>query len=305
MRTIWLVGVALTIAASASWAQGSRHGPALLGLPASTRALALGGGYAAADPDADALFYNPALLATARGAGVSYQRWGRASDLGQIAAALELEPGGVGVGVRFLNHEVPVGPGAVVVGESELFRRGGPPSSSLEAVVGYARPVGGVRVGVAGKYVQEQMAGGRDADVTLDLGAALRVGPVTLGLAVRNVAGDLEPVASRSVTFPRQVTLHVSHPREPVGPLDVVTTAAVSVSDGGDVVPAAGVEVSYWPVVGKTFVGRVGVRRPVDGVGPVTAGGAFIGDRFAVEYAYARFEGGAGTHRLGIRWMQR
>ncbi|HEX7117277.1 MAG TPA: hypothetical protein VF212_00715 [Longimicrobiales bacterium] len=306
MRALWIVGSALAFSASALWAQDDVYGPALLDLPASTRALALGGAYVTAHADPDALFYNPALLVAARGVGLAYQRWGEASDLGQVSAAMELAPGGLGVGLRFLNHEVPVEvPGSLRLAESELFRRGGEPSSSLEAVLGYAREVGPVRVGVAGKYIQEQVGGGRDADVTLDVGAAMRVGPVMVGLAARNVAGDLEPVPTRRSVFPRQIALHASHPREAVGPLDVVTTAAVSVVEGGEVVPAAGLELAYWPVGGKTFVGRLGVRRPVDGLGPVTAGGAFVGDRFAVEYAYARFEDGSGTHRIGVRWRER
>lgn len=306
MTKLTMVVLAVALGAGTARAQGELHGPILLELPASTRALALGGAYVSADADAGALFYNPALLESARGVGVSYQRWGEESGLGQVAAAMELAPGGLGVGVRFLSHEAPADAlVAVPSDEARLFGGGGAPSSSLVAALGYARAVKGVRLGVAGKYVQEQVAGGRAAGVTVDAGAVMRVGPAVVGLAARNLFGELEPAPGHRYRFPRRVSLHASHPSKAVGPLDLVTTAAVSAGAGGEVVPAAGLELAYWPVVGKTFVGRLGVRRPVDGADPVTLGGAFIGDRFALEYAYGRFDGGEGTHRIGVRWRER
>ena len=73
--------------------------------------------------------------------------------------------------------------------------------------------------------------------------------------------------------LPFRVTFGASSNSYVVGPLDLIATAAVSRRRDGDVIPAAGVEVAWWPVRGRTFIGRLGVRRvPGDGASPVTLG---------------------------------
>ena len=54
---------------------------------------------------------------------------------------------------------------------------------------------------------------------------------------------------------------------------------------------------------GRTFTARVGVRRVPEGFGhPVTFGGAFNGDRLAIDYAWQRYDGGEAAHRFGLSW---
>ena len=60
----------------------------------------------------------------------------------------------------------------------------------------------------------------------------------------------------------------------------------------------------YWPVNGRTFVGRVGYRYRSNDftANPFTFGGAFMGDDIILEYSYQGFETGDPSHRFGIGW---
>jgi hypothetical protein len=68
------------------------------------------------------------------------------------------------------------------------------------------------------------------------------------------------------------------------------------------VAPAAGVEAAYWPITGRTFFARAGVRRPEQGEQPFTLGAGFAGDKIIVDYAFEPFEGGRRAHRFGVKW---
>jgi hypothetical protein len=65
-----------------------------------------------------------------------------------------------------------------------------------------------------------------------------------------------------------------------------------------------GLEVGYWPVNGRTFVGRVGYRYRSDDFTacPLTFGAAFLGDNISLEYAYQGFDDGDPSHRFSVGW---
>ena len=66
-----------------------------------------------------------------------------------------------------------------------------------------------------------------------------------------------------------------------------------------------GVEIGYWPISGRTFVARIGVRQLEEGTdaSPLSLGFAFWGDDVVLEWAFRPWEGDeTGTHRFGIRW---
>jgi hypothetical protein len=179
--------------------------------------------------------------------------------------------------------------------------------SNILAAIGYGRTVKGVRLGVAGKVVEErrgikQEGAERAAGGAIDLGAAFPLSVATVSLAVQNLGPEFDLEGARA-PLPRRVVLSAAHPSLPVGPFDLIAVAGMAVERGGFVAPAAGAELSYWPVQGKTFVGRLGLRRTPEGGGsPLTLGGGFIGDRFALDYAYERFGAAGGAHRMGVRW---
>jgi len=106
-----------------------------------------------------------------------------------------------------------------------------------------------------------------------------------------------------TLSLPWEVTPGASFSGRPVGPVDLGATAEVAFRADGEAIPAGGIEVAWWPVVGRTFVGRVGFRRVPEGGGDeVGFGAAFYGDAFGLEYAYRGLAGSRATHRIGIRW---
>ena len=183
-----------------------------------------------------------------------------------------------------------------------LLTSGAVGASELVGSIGYGRIIRDVRVGIVVKAIEQRVGGGRNATWAVDVGAAKEVLDITWGLSVQNLGPDLEiGLANRPLPF--RVTFGASSDSYVVGPLDLIATAAVSRRRDGDVIPAAGVEVAWWPVRGRTFIGRLGVRRvPGDGASPVTLGAAFRGDDITVEYTFEGFDGEGSAHRVGLRW---
>lgn len=284
-------------------AQSAEHGPLVLELPASTRGLALGGTFYLAGNDSDAVFHNPALIGGNGVVGASMQRFGTASLLATVSGAAEWSSANVAVGVQTLGYGVPDrGAGVLSHDARSLFANGKTAAAEVAVSVGYAREVRGVRAGITGKLVDQRLGGHHDATGAVDLGVAVGAGPARFGLAVQNLGPGLS-LGEVEVALPWRITAGGSTPAIPVGPLDLGWSAAVSRAADGTVVPGAGMEVAYWPVRGRTFTARVGVRRPPDGFGrPVTFGGAFNGDRLAIDYAYQGFDGGEAAHRFGLSW---
>jgi len=254
--------------------------------------------------DADAIFYHPALLANASGFGLDIENWSDQATAAAASAAMPWLGGGVGVGLQTLQYDVGAGGAArLPAGQDILFSSGGAYASERVASVGYARRAFGLRIGLAGKLVEQRIEAARDATVAVDVGVATEVGPFTVGLTAANLGPDLS-FSGETVPLPTRVTLGAGAYGRPVGPLDVGMAAALTRRDDGTLLAGAGVELGYWPVVGRTFVARVGVQRVPEGEGsPLTVGLAFWGDDLVLEWAYRDFGGlGEGTHRFGVRW---
>ncbi|MXW08514.1 MAG: hypothetical protein F4X47_05205 [Gammaproteobacteria bacterium] len=284
-------------------AQSTEHGPLVLELPASTRGLALGGAFYMVGNDSDAVFHNPALIGGNGIIGGAMQRFGTASLLATVSGAAEWSSANVAVGVQTLSYGLPDRGAAVLAHDARsLFTNWKTGTAEVAVSVGFAREVRGVRAGITGKLVDQRLGGHHDATGAVDLGVAVGAGPARLGLAVQNLGPGLT-LGEVEVPLPWRVTAGGSTPAIPVGPLDLGWTAAVSREADGAVVPGAGMEIAYWPVRGRTFTARFGVRRAPDGFGaPVTFGGAFNGDRLAIDYAWQRYDGGEVAHRFGLSW---
>ena len=102
---------------------------------------------------------------------------------------------------------------------------------------------------------------------------------------------------------PSRLVLGAGAYGQQVGIFDVGLTGALSYSES-QTVASGGVEVGYWPIRGRTFVARAGVRQVPEGDGsPFSFGFAFWGDNVVLEWAYRPFgELDTGTHRFGVRW---
>ncbi len=270
----------------------------------SIRSLGLGGALPLADRDPDLLFGNPALVERARGSGVALVRPAPGDRRVSMAAATGWWGGGAALGVRVLdglgNH-----PSQGMGGEAGP---GGVGRTTLGTVTaGYARTVMGVHAGASVTGVEARRGDERDAVATVDLGVAVDLGVVTLGVSGGGLGPSLEFVPSEPEGMERLnarwVRAAFGTPSTALGPLDVAAAGSFTVREGYRPRAGIGVEVGWWPVAGRTFVGRAGLEsgRPADS-SPWSAGGAFLGDSFTLEYALRPRVDGGWVHGVGVRF---
>lgn len=296
--------VTILLVPGASSAQSAGRLPLVLEIPASTRAMALGNAYMMNSGHADALFYHPALVGDASGFGLDLQLWSGEASGATASAAMSWLGGGVAVGLQTLQYgSEPTSGTLLPSGQDVLFDVGSPTTSERVATVGYGRRLFGLRVGAAAKLVEERRSGEHDATAAVDVGVATNLGPLVVGLTAANLGPDLE-LAGTTSPLPSRITLGAGAYGRPLGPLDIGLSGALTRRDDGELVAGAGLELGYWPVVGRTFVARIGVQRVPEGeASPLTLGFAFWGDDLVLEWAYRDFGAlGEGTHRFGIRW---
>jgi hypothetical protein len=302
--TVRIAAVLLSLSPASLAAQSQGRVPRVLELPSSTRAMALGDAYMMTAGASDALFYHPALIDGASGFGLDLQNWSGAATGATASAAVEWYGGGVAIGLQTLQYGAPSDRVSVLPsGQDILFDLGPAPTSERVATLGLAHEIRGIKVGLAGKVIEERIAGERDATGALDVGVATRAGPLTVGLTAANLGGKLQ-YADGDVSLPRRITLGAGAYGQQVGPLDMGISGALTRRDDGELLAGAGLEVGYWPVIGRTFVARVGVERVPEGEGsPLTFGFAYWGDDLVLQWAYRDFgKLGHGTHRFGVRW---
>lgn len=282
-------------------AQSAGREPAVVELPASTRAAALGGAFQLGASDSDIVFYNPGLVGRASGMMLGWQRYGAAATGFTLSAGTSWFGGGVAVGLQALEYGGD-GPGARSGGVDPILAGGDVGTAELVASVAYARRVGPVQAGVAGKFLSQRFGATHATRGAVDVGVARQIGPLQVGLAVRNlgpryVVGDVE------ASQPAEVSVGAGGYGRPLGPLDVGLAAAVTRRADGEWIGGGGVELGYWPVRGRTFVIRFGGRRVPEGDAfPLTFGGSFWGDDLVVEYAFEPVEHTEGIHRVSLGW---
>jgi hypothetical protein len=309
--TLVLFAACGALVSAPALAQGGRTSAIVLELPASARALALGGAYVAAGADDAALFYNPSQLATVEGraASMSVQPYIEGSTLGALSAAFQVGPGTVGVGVQVLSYG---SADEYVCDETTGCERGEPTgrtvsANDVAASVGYGMTWRTVRLGATAKYVRQSLADASGGVPALDVGAAIDVWRgATIGVSVQNVGPDLEPAGS-SAPLPRFLRLGASLPWRGVGPFDVLGTVEVAQHREGDVLPLGGAEVTWTSANGLAFSARVGALAHSENAATsrVSFGGGVRARHFALDYAYQSFDALAlTTHRFGLRWWR-
>lgn len=303
MRRRWASTVLVVLIPAGVQAQDRGRGPVILDLPASTTALAMGDAFQLSGRSSDAIFYNPALLLQATGFGLAAQRFGSQSTALTLSGATKWWKGAVGLGLQTLSYSTDATtPQAIAPGQRDLLGGGATAVSELVATLAYAQELFGVRWGVAGKLIEQRMAGSKDGVPAVDLGASITLGDITLGLSAQNLGPDME-VGVVETDLANRVTAGASLRRRPVGPLDLGASASITRMEDGTVIPAFGGEVAWWPVTGRTFIGRIGVHRVADGTAnEVTFGAAFVGDAISIEYAFQGFDNADGAHRFGVSW---
>lgn len=292
---------------SSLWAQETRTaGPVLLDLPVSTRGLGLGGGFHPGGRDSDAVFIMPGLLNNPTGMSGAFQFWGRGGSLAQLSAGTDWWSGGVALGVRALSYgNTSTGFGGLPLDEGDLRGRGKPNGAAeLHVTAGYGRVVRGFRVGATGSVVQLQAGGDRDFTAALSLGVARSVGVVVVSAAALNLGPELAR-GGATLDLSRQFVISGGPSRAlPVGPLDLNGTGYLSLLEDNSVTGGGGVELSWWPIQGRTFIARAGLRHVPEDVSTrvFTLGAGFQGDRLGLDYAVVPFESGVASHRIGLHF---
>ncbi len=310
MRSALVLMLVLSALPSEARAQYRDRGPLVLELAASTRAMALGNTFALGFRDSDAVFYQPGLLNQAQGQVASLQRFSEHGTLTGLSAARSWFGGGVALGVQHLTYEAPLDPGASVgdllrmsADEATLRDPGTEGASETVVSLGYGKTAMGARIGAVGKYIEQRLGTSKASTMAVDLGVAASPGPLTLGVAVQNLGAGLS-MADGEIPLPIRFSLGASSQAAQVGPLDISGSTALAYRLDGDLVPSLGIEVGYWPVNGRTFVGRLGYRYLSDDFSavPFSFGGAFLGDDIILEYAFQGYDSGDPSHRFGIGW---
>lgn len=265
--------------------------------------MAMGGAFQLTGGRSDAIFYNPSLLTSARGFGMTGETFDRRSNYWTLSGATTWWKGSVGLGLQTLSYSTDAGNvREVALGEADLLTRGTTAASELVATLGYAQEVGGIDWGITVKSIEQRLGGSKDVAIAFDIGASVDLGDIKVGLGAQNLGPDLE-VAGTSLELANRVTLGASFQGWNFGPLDLGASAQLSREADGTVIPALGGEIAWWPVIGRTFSGWIGVRRVEDGpADELTFGAAFRGDSFSLEYAYQGFDGFDAAHRVGVAW---
>lgn len=303
LRPILSLLLALALLSPPVHGQLRAHGPILLELPASTRGLGLGGAFPLARMGADALFHNPALLQNASGVLASGQRYGPGTLLVSFAGISDWLGGGVGIGFRQLAYGATSQfPSALPADPGSLFETGGEGASETVVVVGYAKTLFGVRLGVAGKLIDQRLGGSRSAVAASDVGATYPLGPVIVAAGVKNLGPEMS-LRGEEIPLPVIGAIGATTEFAPVGPFDLSGTLQVARDGNGEIVPSGGIEVAWWPIVGRTIVGRIGYTRvPSGSADPLTFGASILLDDFILEYAYQSFGSNDRAHRISVGW---
>jgi hypothetical protein len=308
-------------------AQSGLYAPLVLQLPSGARTLGLGN-TGVASRDDEVIFFNPAQVANARGTTVSAERYSATAGGGSLSSAMAFANGGVAIGARVVNYEVPTN--FFPADRSSMLGEGSP-ATSYEASVAFAQTVKSVRGGITAKYAEDIAPDIRVSRPLLDLGLARDFfRSYTVGLSVQSIGKSMDipcgfnhggpvcptvPGAVRdSVTgsafrdaggsvaadSPLRTTLGVSTTKS-VGEFDIFGTAAVSMLRTDFVIPSGGLEVNYSWLSGYNIALRAGARRPIVGEDPITAGAGFTMDRLTIDYALETLSAGRVAHRIGVR----
>jgi len=299
---------------------GGPYAPLILLLPSGPRTLAVGS-TGVAGRDDDVIFFNPAQLVIARGFSGSIERYSATSSGGTLSAVTRFNTGGIAIGMQMVDYEAPLA--AFPPNRGTMLDSGPGNGTSLEAVVGAGQVIKGVRVGLAGKYVEDNAPAVRVSRGAVDAGVSKDFfGPYTFALAVQNIGasptipcgvattaaagtciatpGFPPPPQFTSVYLPLRTTFGVQTQR-PVGQLDLMATASLWMLRADWVGGSGGAELGYSWLDGYSVAVRAGARRPLPGEAAFTAGAGFTMDRLSIDYAAEALTASRWGQRIGLR----
>ncbi|MEP6766447.1 MAG: hypothetical protein ABJB66_19190 [Gemmatimonadaceae bacterium] len=298
--------IALTIALSSHLsAQQVGVGPMVLRLPASARMLGMANAGLTGN-DGDALFYNPVLLANARGVALSLQSYGSNATAGSMGSVYQGGANTIGIGVQYVSWTTNATSYASALhdGGSHLSDSGAIAASSTAISFGLSRTFRGRRFGVSAKYVEDRFANVHDGTIAFDAGVMLPSwGPGSMSFVAQNIGEGLRLNGEKGQLPTRIGIGYGGGMYQAFEKFDFGLQTQLTVDRGGFVRPAGGAELGYVPIEGVSFIVRAGLRLPKEKDEPLATGGLGVTiDRFSLDYAMEPMRGGRPvSHRLGIR----
>lgn len=310
-----LAGLLLGAPGALAQGRGTTAG-LLIEVPATARALGLGGAYAAVVGDAGAVFVNPAGMAPIRRLALdaSFEEDFLGSRLTTAAVVARVGRFTVGFGGMLLDF----GGDSVIVPDGATGGTTGTPTGATitaynalgVGAVAYRRGI--FSLGSSVKVLRERIAGGAGAGyeatgVMGDLGLAIAIFDLmAFAAVVQNLGGAIGADGAAPADPPRTTRLGFTiNFIDPQGTLRLMTTADWIAPPGGD---------SYWAVgleggvvaAGVGVVGRLGVAlgRPAGAREPLATGGGLVLRGLRLDYGYQSWgSAGGASHRVGVRWI--
>jgi hypothetical protein len=275
-------------------------------LPGS-RAASMSGAYTAVAGDADALFYNPAGIASLRRAAtLSYESYVADVAFGSLGVATRLSSFTIGASVAFLN----AGDIRVVTPDPEFGGNTGvetgetvSASESALRLVG-ALPLldGRLRAGLALGFVATALAEQHQTAPIADIGAQYDIGPATIGVSLRNLGTDLSGDAEDKLPTEARIGAATNAIRAGAG---VVSASAELISRLGEasLTFAGGVEAGLPGTDARPFalLARVGFDAESNQLGALRAGASLGFKDVTFDYTIQQLEFFGTVHRFGLR----
>lgn len=303
-RTAHRLAIPIAIMASAALvvplsAQGAGSGATtILRVAPGPRPLALGNAYSAVRSSLS-LEYNPAGLTGPAGIGASYQALPVGASAGSAILAAPVGRVTLGTSLRYLDY------GDVAVVEPEGSLPVGRPTGAtasggeVSVLLGGAVAVGRARLGLAGRWLRQDVAGLTDDVVALDAGLLMSVTDrVDIGAAVQHLGPDLE--AGRAAPLPRTVRLGAAVRGEVAG-LSILATIEGRQREERQ---GAGLGVELSRAWGDAEAAlRLGYETrpdPGDAFSPLVVGGGVRLGPLAVEIAWRSLGPLGATRQLGL-----
>ena len=310
-----VAGLSLLAASARAQAAGTTTA-VLMELPATARAMALGGAYTAVMGDAGALFVNPAGLAPIKRSAqsVSYERYLLDSYLASAALAVRIGKFDIGVGLHLLDF----GGDSAFVPDPAF---GGDRGQATGATIGayHALAVGALTyrhgllsAAVSAKALRKHVGVGTDpavntTTVAVDVGLLAAFFDIaSLGVVVQNVAADVRGGTGAQAPPPRTTRVgYMLNILDPQGTPRLMGTTEWVKTAGGD---------GYWIIgfeggvvhEGVGVLGRVGLVTGRDATdrSSTTFGSGLIFHNLRLDYAFQGMDAlGGGTHRFTAGWV--
>ncbi len=294
-----LVGTA--IAPAPTQAQTPGREPGVVEFRVGARAAGLGAAQlGVADSD---LFLTHAALAGSGGMQAGFSRFGKNGTHMTLTSSRQWFGGKIGLGFGLEALEYRGGaPGSRAGGLDPFFGDGSMGISETSAALGVSSDLFGVDFGVTTRLITSRFDASRKTHATMDIGVTRRAGQVNLALTVRSL-GPERTISGIKVKPPTEVVLGGGFYGRPVGILDLGMAAELRRRADGEFLGGGGLELGYYPVNGRTFVGRVGFRNVPEGdAKPFSVGGSYWGDDLVLEWGWHPIDGNGGVHTFTLGW---